>query len=182
VGTRADHAVKTLAERSDRTEAYVGRDPFDRVVRNCPDRELLQFLADRGKRAKFITSVCSGSLVLAAGLLDGYRATTHWALYDELEAFSDVTPVRERVVSDRNRVTGGGVTAGIDFGLTLLAQVKGEHFARLTQLMIEYSPAPPFDAGSPEGAGRELTAQARAILNGSMTEAVQIARAIAAHR
>lgn len=142
------------------------------------DPEILAFLADRGKTAKCITSVCSGSLILgAAGLLQGYRAATHWAFYDALEAFDGIISVRERVVTDRNRVTGGGVTAGVDFGLTLLAQVRGEHAARLTQLMIEYDPAPPFDAGSPDRAGPELTAQAIAVMSGPATEAVKIAQA-----
>ncbi|WP_437785592.1 DJ-1/PfpI family protein [Sorangium sp. So ce1097] len=142
------------------------------------DREILAFLSDRAKTARFITSVCSGSLVLgAAGLLEGYRAATHWALYDALAALGGITPVRERVVTDRNRVTAGGVTAGVDFGLALLAQVRGEHLARLTQLMIEYDPAPPFDSGSPGRAGPELTARATALLDGLAAEAVRIARA-----
>jgi transcriptional regulator GlxA family with amidase domain len=142
------------------------------------DPAILSFLADRGKTAKFVTSVCSGSLVLgAAGLLNGYRAATHWALYDALEALGGITPVRERVVTDRNRVTAGGVTAGVDFGLVLLAQARGEPIARLTQLLIEYDPAPPFDAGSPDRAGPELTAQATAILRETAAEAVTIAKA-----
>lgn len=140
--------------------------------------ELLAFLAERGKTAKFVTSVCSGALVLgAAGLLQGYRAATHWAFYDALEALGSITPVRERVVMDRNRITSGGVTAGIDFGLVLLAQVRGEPVARLTQLLLEYDPAPPFDAGSPERAGADLTRQATAILSSSAAEAVRFALA-----
>jgi len=90
------------------------------------DVEVLGFLADRGSRARYVTSVCSGSLILgAAGLLDGYRAGCHWTALDLLSLFG-AQPSQDRVVTDRNRVTGGGVTAGIDFGLTLLAQMFGE--------------------------------------------------------
>jgi len=133
------------------------------------DAELLAFLADVGARAGHVTSVCSGSLILAAaGLLTGYRATTHWSAHAELAALG-AEAVRERVVVDRNRISGGGVTAGIDFGLVLLAQLRGEQVAKLTQLMMEYDPAPPFHAGTPEQAGPELTAQALAILGAAMT-------------
>lgn len=125
------------------------------------DKESLRFLADRGRRAQYVTAVCSGSLILAAaGLLEGYRATTHWSSYDVLAAFG-VEVSEERVVVDRNRVTGGGVTAGIDFGLVLLARLRGEAIARMTQLAMEYDPAPPFDAGRPQKAGPEATAMAR---------------------
>ncbi|WP_287978744.1 DJ-1/PfpI family protein [Sphingomonas sp.] len=102
--------------------------------------------------AQWVTSVCVGSLLLgAAGLLEGYRATCHWSQHHHLSAFGAI-PVRERVVCDRNRVTGGGVTAGIDFGLTLVAAIRGEDHARLVQLSLEYDPAPPFNCGSPEKA------------------------------
>ena len=124
------------------------------------DPEIVGWLADRGSRAKYVTSVCSGSLLLgAAGLLKGYKATSHWACRDALKLFG-TTPVNARVVTDRNRITGGGVTAGIDFGLVVLTTLCGEETAKLTQLSIEYDPAPPFHAGSPEGAGPELTRQA----------------------
>ena len=100
--------------------------------------------------ATWVTSVCTGSLLLgAAGLLKGYRATSHWASHHHLAAFGAI-PVHERVVFDRNRVTGGGVTAGIDFALALTAAIRGEDHARLVQLSLEYDPAPPFDSGSPE--------------------------------
>ncbi len=105
-----------------------------------------------GEGADWVTSVCTGALLLgAAGLLDGYRATTHWASIDLL-ALWGATPVRERVVFDRNRVTGGGVTAGIDFALALVAAIQGEDHARFVQLSIEYDPAPPFDSRSPDRA------------------------------
>ena len=117
------------------------------------DPEVLRFLADRGKRAKYVTSVCGGSNVLgAAGLLQGYKATSHWAARDLLTKFG-ATPVEARVVTDRNRISGGGVTAGIDFGLVLLAKLVDEDVAKMTQLALEYDPAPPFDAGTPKKAG-----------------------------
>ena len=111
-----------------------------------------------GGEARWVTSVCTGSLILgAAGLLQGYRAATHWSWRDYLAMFG-AEMVPERVVVDRNRVTGGGVTAGIDFALTLMAEVRGPDFAKAVQLSLEYDPAPPFDAGSPEKAGPELVA------------------------
>ncbi len=114
-----------------------------------------------GGSAQWVTSVCTGSLILgAAGLLDGYRATTHWAWHEQLALFG-AEPVRARTVVDRNRVTGGGVTAGIDFALTLTALIRGEDHARAVQLSLEYDPAPPFDAGSPERAGTELVERYR---------------------
>lgn len=117
------------------------------------DAEVLRFLADRGRRAKYVTSVCGGSIVLAAaGLLQGYQATSHWSARDALALFG-ATPVEARVVTDRNRISGGGVTAGIDFGLVLLSELLGEDVAKMTQLALEYDPAPPFDAGTPRKAG-----------------------------
>src|SRR6202049_3011969 len=116
------------------------------------DAEVLAFLAERASSSKYITSVCSGSLLLgAAGLLKGYKATSHWAAREALSAFGAV-PVDARVVVDRNRVTGGGVTAGIDFGLVLLAKLRGDDAARLTQLGMVYDPKPPFHSGSPKTA------------------------------
>lgn len=120
------------------------------------DAETLAFVRKQAESAQYVTSVCTGALVLgAAGLLQGKRATTHWMSHDMLEAFGAV-PVRERVVRDGNVITGGGVTAGIDFALTLAAEVAGPEAARKIQLGIEYDPAPPFAAGSPAGAGSEL--------------------------
>ena len=112
------------------------------------DPQIIDFLATRGPRARYVTSVCTGSLVLgAAGLLKGYKATTHWSMLDALPFFGAI-PTEDRVVTDRNRITGGGVTAGIDFGLTLLAEMLDEDTARYAQLLMEYDPAPPFDGGS----------------------------------
>jgi cyclohexyl-isocyanide hydratase len=129
------------------------------------DAELIEFLKQMGASASYITSVCSGSLLLgAAGLLDGYKATTHWAAHELLKDFGAV-PVKARVVHDRNRITGGGVTAGIDFGLTMLAKLRGVEEAQVTQLMMEYAPAPPFNAGTPETAPPEIVKRVRAMLD-----------------
>ena len=109
----------------------------------------IRFLQESGRTAKYVTSVCTGSILLAAaGLMDGYKATTHWATVPILEEFG-VEVVRDRVVIDRNRISGGGVTAGIDFGLTLLAKLRGDTAAKCSQLMMEYDPQPPFDSGTP---------------------------------
>jgi cyclohexyl-isocyanide hydratase len=122
------------------------------------DEEMLDFLRRQAELAKYITSVCTGSLVLgAAGLLRGYRATTHWTAMDFLEPFG-ATPAKTRVCVDRNRVTGGGVTAGIDFALTLVSIMVDRRTAEAIQLRLEYNPAPPFNAGSPDTAPPEILA------------------------
>jgi cyclohexyl-isocyanide hydratase len=126
------------------------------VNRMMEDEALLRFLRVHAQHARFVTSVCTGALLLgAAGLLRGYRATTHWLSLDLLPLFG-AQPVEERVVIDRNRITGGGVTAGIDFGLFVAAQVFGPTVAQEIQLMIEYSPDPPFDSGSRKTAPQSL--------------------------
>lgn len=125
------------------------------------DQAVLDFLKRQGEQAQYVTSVCSGSLLLgAAGLLKGYRSACHWALLDELKSFG-AEPDSGRVVRDRNRLSGGGVTAGVDFGLTLVAELVDEEFAKLVQLSAEYDPEPPFDAGSPSKAGPELVTKVR---------------------
>lgn len=127
------------------------------------DAEVLAFLKKQGDNARYVTSVCSGSLLLgAAGLLRGYRSACHWAFREVLPMFG-AEPVAERIVRDRNRISGGGVTAGIDFGLALAAELAGEEVAKEIQLFVEYSPAPPFNAGSPESAGPELERRVRAL-------------------
>ena len=119
------------------------------IVTEMEDRKILEFLRRQAQQAKYITSVCTGALVLgAAGLLKGYRAATHWDSMNILPVFG-ATAVSERVVTDRNRITGGGVTAGIDFALTVAAEVFGVELAKSIQLSMEYNPAPPFACGHP---------------------------------
>jgi cyclohexyl-isocyanide hydratase len=125
------------------------------------DEEMLDFLRRQAKAARYITSVCTGSLVLgAAGLLKGYRATTHWSAMDHLAPFGAV-PTNTRVCVDRNRITGGGVTAGIDFALTLVSIMVDRPTAEAIQLRLEYNPAPPFGSGSPDTAPPEILARIR---------------------
>lgn len=121
------------------------------------DEVTLRFLQRQSEKAQYITSVCTGSMILAAaGLLEGYKATCHWAFEDQLAMFG-VEVVSQRVVIDRNRVTGAGVTSGIDFGLTLLSLLLDENTAKMTQLMMQYEPQPPFNSGVPETAGSQIT-------------------------
>jgi cyclohexyl-isocyanide hydratase len=122
------------------------------------DEEMLDFLRKQAAGARYITSVCTGSLVLgAAGLLKGFRAATHWTAMDFLSAFGAI-PTRTRVCIDRNRITGGGVTAGIDFALTLVSHLVDRQTAEAIQLRLEYNPAPPFNAGSPDTAPPDVLA------------------------
>ena len=144
------------------------------------DAETLDFLRHQADGAAYVTSVCTGSLVLAAaGLLTGYRAACHWLSRDQLSYF-DVEPVPDRVVTDRNRVTGAGVTSGIDFALTLTAHLFGEERARRVQLAMEYDPAPPFMGGSPASADPSLVAAVRAQTAAFQAERDAIARHAAA--
>ncbi|HEU5093728.1 MAG TPA: DJ-1/PfpI family protein [Reyranella sp.] len=130
------------------------------------DQETLDFLRRQAAGARYVTSVCTGSLVLgAAGLLKGYKSACHWAWRHMLADFGAI-PVAERVVRDRNRISGGGVTAGIDFGLAVAAELAGEEVAKSIQLGFEYDPQPPFDCGSPEKAGPERVARMRQQLSG----------------
>ncbi len=143
------------------------------------DREVLAFLGRVGPSAAYVTSVCTGALVLgAAGLLRGYRATTHWAVRDVLPILGAI-PSAERVVEDRNRITGAGVTAGLDFGLHMAAKLRSDDYARMLQLAYEYDPQPPFDAGSPAKAGPHIATAVRSFyapVLASATEAAETAR------
>jgi cyclohexyl-isocyanide hydratase len=126
------------------------------------DAETLDFLRAAAEEARYVTSVCTGSLVLgAAGLLRDRRAACHWMSRDLLSAFG-AKPIAERVVVDGNLVTGGGVTAGIDFALTLVATIASAKTARNIQLILEYDPAPPFDTGSDRSEPAALVAEMRA--------------------
>lgn len=144
------------------------------------DEETLAFLRKQAAGARYVTSVCTGALVLgAAGLLKGKRAATHWMSRDMLKAFG-ATPVAQRVVVDGNVITGGGVTAGIDFALKVAAEAFGDDLAKAIQLGIEYDPQPPFAAGSPEGAGPAIVEKARAGASKRQAERAEaVARAAA---
>jgi len=144
------------------------------------DEETLEFLRRQAAGAQYVTSVCTGSLVLAAaGLLTGYRATSHWMSLDQLAHFG-VEPVSERVVWDRNRVTGAGVTSGIDFGLQLVAGLFGDDEAQRVQLGMEYDPQPPFDSGSPKTATPERVAAAREASKAFQAQRDEVAKRAAA--
>ncbi len=132
------------------------------------DEEVLGFLRKQAAGAGLVTSVCTGSLLLAAaGLLSGYRATCHWLSLDQLGQFG-VQPVHQRVVVDRDRITGAGVTSGLDFAFTVLATLRGDDAARALQLLLEYDPAPPFDSGHPRVASEQLVDQVRASAAGML--------------
>ena len=144
------------------------------------DDEVLDFLRRQAAGAKYITSVCTGSTVLAAaGLLKGYRASTHWSAIEALSLLGAI-PSRERVCIDRNRLTGGGVTAGIDMALTLAAQLTDRQTAEGIQLGIEYNPAPPFNAGSPETAPADVLAAMKTRMAPSQARRIEIAKRAAA--
>lgn len=149
----------------------------DGTLAAMEDKEVRDFLVSRGAKATYVTSVCTGSLVLgAAGLLKGYKATCHWLALDALKGLG-AEPVAERVVVDRNRVTGAGVTAGIDFGLTLAAKLKDEKYAKAVQLMMEYDPQPPFPKdGTPKTADSDNAKMLRAMtapFNTNLDAAIQ---------
>jgi transcriptional regulator GlxA family with amidase domain len=147
------------------------------TIEAMEDQELLTQLRRLAESARYVTSVCSGALVLgAAGLLKGKRATSHWAWRDALSAFG-ATPDSARVVRDGNLFTGGGVTAGIDFARTVLAEVAGDEFAQSVQLGIEYAPAPPFNSGRPELAPPHIPASTQ-----QRYDRVRSARDAAVHR
>ncbi|EPA98847.1 DJ-1/PfpI family protein [Pseudomonas umsongensis] len=144
------------------------------------DEPTLAFIKAQAANARYVTSVCTGALVLgAAGLLKGKRATTHWA-YHELLAPLGAIAVADRVVRDGNLLTGGGITAGIDFALTLAAELFDQDTAELVQLQLEYAPAPPFQAGSPQTAPARVLAQARQRAAGSLKLRAQITERAAA--
>jgi cyclohexyl-isocyanide hydratase len=147
------------------------------------DAETLDFIRRQAERARYVTSVCTGALVLgAAGLLRGKRAATHWMSMDMLKAFGAI-PVGDRVVVDGNIITGGGVTAGIDFGLRVAAEIAGEETARAIQLGIEYDPHPPFDSGHPRSADPKLVDKAKDLAKARQTERqAQVEKAAAALR
>lgn len=154
----------TFAEAPETLEILFVPGGFGDTAAMIEDPQVLDFVASRGARATHVTSVCTGALILgAAGLLQGYQATTHWAYHDLLPLVG-AEPIAARIVEDRNRITGGGVTSGIDFGLTLLARLVSEDYARGWQLGTEYDPHPPFDSGTPEKAGSFIEEEVLKIL------------------
>jgi cyclohexyl-isocyanide hydratase len=146
------------------------------------DAAIVDWVATQGRGARYVTAVCTGSLVLgAAGLLDGYEATTHWAYMDILPTFG-ARPVRKRVVADRNRITAGGVTAGIDFGLRLVAELAGESVAQAIQLALEYDPEPPYRSGHPDVAPPPVVERVRRLMEGRVNAQRAKAKEWAARR
>ncbi len=140
------------------------------------DREYLDFLGRAGKTARYVTAACTGSIILAmAGLLDGYRAATYWPYYEPLIALG-IVPSYDRICVDRNRITGGGYTAGIDFALSLIAEIKGLDAAEFTQLALEYEPQQLFTSGHPSSARPEIVEQVSNFL-GRTSEAAKVAKA-----
>ncbi|TGK40423.1 DJ-1/PfpI family protein [Leptospira andrefontaineae] len=132
------------------------------VNRLMENEKILNWLREKSKTSRYISSVCTGSLVLAAaGLLNGYKATTHWLSLDVLKLFPEIDVKEDRVVIDRDRITGGGVTAGIDFALQVVAEIQGQKAAEEIQLMIEYNPEPPFLSGHPKTANPDLVSETR---------------------
>jgi cyclohexyl-isocyanide hydratase len=133
------------------------------------DPAAIAFLADRGSRARWVCSVCTGSLLLgAAGLLRGYKAASHWSTRDALRRFG-AEPSEERICLDRNRLTGGGVTAGIDFGIAVAGKWAGDGLGRVIELLLEYAPQPPYGTGRPDQADAQTLAKARTLLQQAMT-------------
>ncbi|QGZ64229.1 DJ-1/PfpI family protein [Paraburkholderia acidisoli] len=150
------------------------------VGKLIPDDATLGFLRAQAQTARYLTSVCTGALVLgAAGLLRGKRATTHWRYHELLAPFGAI-PVQDRVVRDGNLFTGGGVTAGIDFAFTLAAELIGADAAQALQLQLEYAPAPPFEAGDPATAPRAIVDQLRAQTAATFAEREKIVATAAA--
>ena len=141
------------------------------------DPRLLDFVADRGGRARYVGGICTGVMVLgAAGLLQGYRATAHWQLRDACLPAFGATPVNARFVEDRNRLTGAGVTAGLDFGLNVARKLRGADNARLVQLLAEYDPQPIYDSGSPDTAWPETVKTVKDMLPGFNQKVIEIGR------
>ena len=149
-----DHDISTLLPLD--VLCIPGGNGVNRFLNNEP---VLDFIRKEANEVRFVTSVCTGSLILgASGLLKGRKATTHWSAMEFLPIFG-ATPVQERVVVDGDIITAGGITAGMDFGLVIIAKLLGQETAEKTQLLMQYDPEPPFDCGTPEKAPKALVEQ-----------------------
>lgn len=156
----ADHSFSDMPQ-PDVLIVGGGTNPLSEIA----DSAVIEAIRTAGAGARTVASVCTGALILAeAGLLDGYRATTHWAYKDLLRQYDRVEVVDGRVVADRDRVTSGGVTAGLDFAVTLIARELGEDTARMAELLLEYDPHPPYGTGSPATAPSPLVEMGRGVL------------------
>jgi cyclohexyl-isocyanide hydratase len=145
------------------------------VIAAGKDQETIDFVRSQARQAKYVTSVCTGAFILGlAGLLRGRRATTHWAFADLLPLVG-ATHEKARVVKDGNIITAGGVTSGIDFGLSVIAEIAGEEAAKTIQLGIEYDPAPPFDCGHPDRAPARIAEHLVATRYGQMNSSFRAA-------
>ena len=149
-----DHDISTILPLD--VLCIPGGDGVNRFLNNEP---VLEFFRQEAIKTRFVTSVCTGSLILgASGLLKGRKATTHWSAMEFLPLFGAI-PVQERVVVDGHIITAGGITAGMDFGLVIIAKLLGQETAEKTQLLMQYDPEPPFDCGAPEKAPNALVEQ-----------------------
>ncbi len=149
-----DHDISTILPLD--VLCIPGGDGVNQFINNEP---VLDFIRKEAKETRFVTSVCTGSLILgASGLLKGLKATTHWSAMEFLPLFGAI-PVQERVVVDGHIITAGGITAGMDFGLVIIAKLLGQETAEKTQLLMQYDPEPPFDCGTPEKAPNALVEQ-----------------------
>ena len=149
-----DHDINTLLPLD--VLCIPGGNGVNRFLNNEP---VLDFIRKEANEVRFLTSICTGSLILgASGLLKGRKATTHWSAMEFLPLFGAI-PVEERVVVDGHIITAGGITAGMDFGLVIIAKLLGEDTAKKTQLLMQYDPEPPFDCGTPEKAPKALVEQ-----------------------
>lgn len=180
VPTDSGFPLTPTATFSDVTEADILCIPGGfGTIEAMQDSATLDWVKTIATTATWITSVCTGSLILgAAGLLKGYRAACHWGSRDQLTYF-DAIPTADRVVFDRNRASGGGVTSGIDFGLALTAKIRGEDYAKFVQLSLEYDPAPPFDSGSPNKASPETVRNYMDMVNKHAPDRDKVVKTIA---
>ncbi|UQA63846.1 DJ-1/PfpI family protein [Polyangium aurulentum] len=170
----------TLADCPEALEILFVPGGTDGTLAMMQDPEILEFLSSRGAKAKLVTSVCTGSLVLgAAGLLRGRKATSHWSVRHLLPIL-EATPVDARYVEDGGVITGGGVTSGLDFGLRIVAKLKGDDLAQGIQLVLEYAPDPPFQAGSPDTAPQATVDMMNELMAPFVNEATEVSKKAAA--